>query len=153
MSDREWSDLRWCGGPPVLAAEAMEEWVAMLRVCDPWNAMFLDDLPGEFRAVFEELLYATDDVLPAVRAARLRHAAREHGAFRRRQGCPAFVFRKEVAFAERAIAAALVRAGAAPAVVMTIQNSFAPVMRAIVRATHGGYIDWAERRDGESGRC
>ena len=150
MSDEEWSDLRWCGGPPVLAAEAMEEWVAMLRQCDPWNEMFLDDVPGEFRAVFEELLHAADDV-PAVRAARLRYAAREHGAFRRRQGCPAFVFRKEVAFAERAIAVSLVRAGAAPAVVMTIQNSCAPVMRAIVRATYSGYVDWGERPGGESG--
>lgn len=151
MSDQEWSEPRWYGGPPVLAADAMDEWVAMLRPCNPWNEMFLDDLPGEFRAVFEELLHATDDDLPAVRAARLRYAAREHGAFRRRQGCPAFVFRKEVAFAEQAIASALVRAGASPALVMTIQNSFMPVMGAVVRATYGGYVDWAEGRDEESG--
>lgn len=144
MSDQEWSELRWCGGPPALAAEAMDGWVATLRQCDPWNEMFLDDLPGEFRAVFEELLFTTDDRVPAVRAARLRHAARQHGAFRRRQGSPAFIFRKEVAFAERAIAVALVRAGAAPAVVTTMQNSFAPVMRAILRATYAGYVDWAE---------
>ena len=147
MSEKDWSDLRWCGEPPVLADEAMDEWIAMLRQCDPWNDMFLDDLPGEFRAVFEELLEATDDLTPAVRAKRLRLVARDHGAFRRRQRCPAFVFRKEIAFAERAIAAVLVRNGAAPAVVMTIQSSYAPVMRAIVRATYSGYVDWAERSD------
>ena len=151
MSDQDWSDLRWRGGPPVPAAEAMGEWVAMLRPCDPWDEMFLDDLPGEFRAVFEELLHTADDTMPGVRAARLRHAARQHGAFRRRQGCPAFIFRKEVAFAERAIAVALARAGAAPALVMAIQNSFTPLMRAVVRATYGGYVDWAECRDKESG--
>ena len=150
MSDKEWSDLRWCGEPPVLAAEAMEEWIAMLRHCDPWHDMFLDDVPGEFRAVFEELLGAADDLSPAVRAKRLRRASRDHGAFRRRQGCPAFVFRKEIALAERAIATVLVRNGAAPMVVMTIQSSYVPVMRAIVRATYSGYVDWAERSDERS---
>lgn len=150
MSDNEWSDLRWCGEPPVLAAEAMDEWIAMLRQCDPWNEMRLDDVPGEFRAVFKELLDAGDGLNPAARAKRLRQVSRRHGAYRRRQGCPAFVFRKEIAFAEQAIAIVLVRNGAAPMIVMTIQSSYVPVMQAIVRATYSGYVDWAERSDGPS---
>ena len=107
--------------------------------------MFLDDVGGEFRAVFEELLWAGDERAPDVRAARLRTAARAHGAFRRRQRCPAVVLSEEVAFAENAIAVALMRGGAADDVVTIVRESFAPLLRAIERASYGGYVDWGER--------
>ncbi|HEX4681182.1 MAG TPA: hypothetical protein VH277_00665 [Gemmatimonadaceae bacterium] len=107
--------------------------------------MFLDDVGGEFRAVLEELLCAGDDRAPDVRATRLRTVARAHGAFRRRQGCPALVLSEEVVFAEDAIAAALMRSGVAPAVVTIVQESIAPLLRAIERASYSGYVDWSDR--------
>jgi hypothetical protein len=119
----------------------MEEWVVMLRACRPWNEMFLDDVTGEFRGVLEELLQSDDEQTPRKKAARLRDVARAHGAFRRRQGCPAPILAEEIDFAQDAIAAALMRGGAAPAAVATIQDSLVPVMRAIERATYGGYAD------------
>jgi len=148
VCDRDWFDLWWCEAP-VLAADAMDDWLAMLRACDPWRAMFLDDVGGEFHAVLRALFQSGDGLTPDVRAARLRRAAREHGAFRRRQGAPALVFADEIAFAEEAIACALMRTGASPALVTTVHDSLVPVLRAVERATYTGYVDWGERYDAD----
>jgi len=144
VSDREWPDLRWCGEPPVLAAEAMEDWLATLRACRPWNDMWLDDVTGGFRAVLEELLQCGGLLPPGVRAARLRAVAREHGAFRRRQGYHALILAEEISVAEDSIVAALMRTGVAPEIVATIRDSLAPVMRATERAAYAGYVDGGE---------
>ncbi|HWH51411.1 MAG TPA: hypothetical protein VN651_07695 [Gemmatimonadaceae bacterium] len=145
MTDREGHDGRWCGGPPAVAAEAMDGWVDILRARQPWSDMPLDDVGGEFRSVFEIVLHRRDELDPDARAARLRRAARAHGAFRRRQGCQALVLSEEGTMAEEAIAIALVRSGAAPAVVTTMQDSLGPVLRAVERAAYSGYVDWGER--------
>jgi hypothetical protein len=141
VTDRERSDSGWCHRPPALAAEAIDAWAAMLRASHPWNEMFLDDLTGEFPAVLEALLRSTDGADWDVRATRLRALAREHGAFRRRQSCSALVLTEEVALAEEAIAAALIRTGAGPETMMSIQDSLAPVMEGIERAMYSGYVD------------
>lgn len=141
MNDRESPDFHWCDSAPVVASDAIEAWVAMLRAAHPWNEMMLDDLTGELPAVLEELLRSADGNEPDVRATRLRALAREHGAFRRRQACSALVLADEMALAEEAIAAALLRTGARPEVLMTIQDSLAPVMRGIERAMYSGYVD------------
>ena len=141
VTDRKSRDSGWCDEPPVLAAEAIDAWAAMIRASQPWNEMFLDDLTGEFPAVLFELLRSTVGAEWDVRAARLRALAREHGAFRRRQACSALVLTEEVALAEEAIAAALIRTGAGPELVMTIQDSLAPVMEGIERAMYSGYVD------------
>jgi hypothetical protein len=104
----------------------------------------LDDVSGAFRAVLDALLQPGDARTPDQRAARLRRAARAHGAYRRRQGCPAIILAEETAIAEDAIAAALLRGGAPPAVAATIQHSMAPVMRAVERAMYSGYVDCGE---------
>jgi hypothetical protein len=106
--------------------------------------MFLDDVAGEFRAVLEELLRTTGVLGPRARATRLRDVARAHGAFRRRQGCPAYILREEMIIAEDAIAIALVRSGADAALVTTVQDSLIPVMRAVERAEYSGYVDVKE---------
>ena len=146
MSNRDWSESAWRREPPVFADEAMDEWTAMVRRRCPWNEMFPDDLSGEFRAVLEELLQP-DEPSTERRASRLRHVAREHGAFRRRQGCQAMILAEEIAVADDAIAMAVVRGGGSPAVIATIQDSLAPVMRAIKRAMYSGYVDSYEPPD------
>jgi hypothetical protein len=123
----------------------MEDWVMLLQACTPWRSMALDDLTGEFRLVLGELLEPGDDAPADVRAARLRCAARSHGAFRRRPGGPAFVLSEEIAFASEAIEIALIEAATPPAVIVAIQDSLAPAMRTIERAMYGGYVDVIER--------
>lgn len=122
----------------------MDDWADLVRACHPWSEMFLDDVTGEFRAVLEELLQG-DHAPSEYRSARLRRAARAHGAFRRRQGCPSLVLAEEIAFAESAIAAVLMRGGASMAAIAKVQDTLAPVMRAIERATYSGYVDGSER--------
>jgi len=104
--------------------------------------MPLDDVTGEFRAVLRELLHCTGDLSPEARAARLRRAARAHGAFRRRQRSGASILAEEIAAADEAIAIALARSGAGPAVVTVFQDSLVPLMQSIRRATYSGYVDW-----------
>jgi hypothetical protein len=123
---------------------AMADWIALLRTCHPWSEMVLDDVAGEFRAVLDEVLRTTGAPAPRARAARLRQVARAHGAFRRRQGCPALVLKDELTIAEEAIAIALTRSGADHALVTTVQDSLIPVLRAVERAEYGGYVDVKE---------
>jgi hypothetical protein len=139
VNDGDWLDLHWCGEPRLLAREAMDEWLTLLRARCPWDEMPLDDVSGEFRAVVEELLRSSSDRPPDARAHMIRRAARDHGAFRQRQGFHAIILAEEVSVAEDAIAAALVRGGVSPRDAATFQKSLRPVMRAIERAMYGGY--------------
>lgn len=141
MSDRDWPDLRWCGGPPLFAREAMDDWLAMLGPRCPWDEMLPDDVSGEFRRVLEELLQPAEDLGPHQRALRLRYMAREHGAYRRRQGYHALILAEEISVAEDAITAAIVRSGCSPAELAAVRDSLAPVMRAIERAMYSGHAD------------
>jgi hypothetical protein len=141
VSDREFPNRRWCGAAPVLADEVMGDWVDLIQCRSPWSAMPLDDMTGEFRAVLEELLEPVEALTPELRAARLRFVSRAHGAFRRRQGCPPHLLQDDVAFAGEAIEVALMRNGAATAVIMTIHDSLVAVLGAIERATLSGYTD------------
>jgi len=144
VSECEWSGRRRRGSPLRASDVAMEDWIALLRTCRPWSEMLLDDVAGEFRAVLEEMLRTTDDSGLRTRAARLRAVARAHGAFRRRQGCPAVVLKEELTIAEEAIAIALTRSGADHALVTTVQDSLIPVLRAVERAEYSGYVDGKE---------
>lgn len=141
VSDREWPDLRWSGDPDLLPDLLMDDWTAMITARCPWNEMFLDDVSGEFRAVLKELLRPRGQFAPHECAARLRGAAREHGAYRRRQGYHAVILAEELAVAEDAIAAAIERSGAPAAVIADIQSSLRPVLRALERAMYSGYAD------------
>ena len=147
MSDRELPS-RWGGGAPVLAGEVMGDWLELIGTCRPWSDMPLDDMSGEFRAVLEELLEPNGELALDPRASRLRRLSRAHGAFRRRQGCPALVLREEAALAQEAIEIALARSGAAPAVVMLIHDSLVEVLRSIERAAYSGYVDCSTDRPG-----
>ena len=146
MTDREFPSRRWGGASPVLAGEVMGDWLHLIRTCRPWSDMPLDDLSGEFRAVLDELLEPREELALDPRASRLRCVSRAHGAFRRRQGCPALVLREEAALAEEAIEIALTRTGAEPAVVMLIHDSLVAVLRSVERAAYGGYVDCSTER-------
>jgi hypothetical protein len=91
VNDREWRDLRWYGASPVAADEAMAAWLSDLRARCPWNEMFIDDVSGEYRAVLDALLGPSQTPSSDQRPWPLWRAAREHAAFRRRQGYHAIV--------------------------------------------------------------
>lgn len=141
MSDSKWSHGQRSGEFRPIADEVMADWISMLRRRPPWNAMLLDDMTGEFRPLLAELLHAqtADDV--HARAERIRRLGRAHGAFRRRQRCPALVLREELFIADEAIGMALMRMGAESDLITTIQDSLAPLIRAVERAEYGGYVD------------
>jgi hypothetical protein len=69
----------------IAADRLLKSWWSMLSVREPWSEMPMDDACGMMRPVLSELLNEGRDCDRRERIRRMILAAREHGAFRRRQ--------------------------------------------------------------------
>ncbi|HEY9225376.1 MAG TPA: hypothetical protein VIP11_01935 [Gemmatimonadaceae bacterium] len=126
-------------GPPAVAKDVLELWVAILRDETPWSEMYLDDISGRWRRVVGALF--EDTVSPAERRHHLRRAARRHGEFRRGQRCDAQDLAEEVSMLEEAVGEVMHRSGASPRRIEQALYALAPDLRSICRAVYAGYVD------------
>lgn len=80
------SNGAWDEDVPLSVPLVLHEWLAILQSQSPWSEMPPDDLRGEFPSLVRELV--NEGAEPrGEKVARVFSAAREHGHFRRVQGC------------------------------------------------------------------
>jgi hypothetical protein len=119
----------------------MRRWFARVEHDAPWEAMARDDRGGYVGLVVREMLDPADTFEVRGRRCRLERAARQHGAFRRRQRCEATIIRRDFVVLRQALRDALRQAGAGPSTIRLATRCLVPDWRVARYAAHEGYVN------------